>query len=90
MVVLIIYALPGRVDLLHKLLPVLSLTQWMSHRDIVIFSLYCGPCRWTPAVVAVTYLFMYPSLRYTHSLALVNFFCMVSCECVGGVMLALL
>lgn len=67
-----------------------SVTQWMSHRDIVIFSLSCGPCRWTPAVVAVTYLFMYPSLRYTHSLALVNFFCMVSCECVGGVMLALL
>lgn len=51
-----------------------SVTQWMSHREIVIFSLYCGPRRWTPAVVAVTYLFMYPSLRYTHSLALVIFF----------------
>lgn len=50
-----------------------SVTQWMSHHEFVISSLYCGPCRWTPAVVAVTYLFMYPSLRYTHSLALVFF-----------------
>lgn len=66
------------------------MTQWMSHREIVIFSLYCGPRRWTPAVVAVTYLFMYPSLRYTHSLALVNFFAWFHASVWGGVMLALL
>lgn len=53
-----------------------SVTQWMFQQEVLVSCLCSGPGRWTTAVVAFTYLFMYPSPHYTHSLAIA--FCMIT------------
>lgn len=96
-VVLIIYALPGRVDLLHKLLPVLSLQWapvWLSGCLTVRLWYSLSTVDLADGLLRLLLLRIYLCI---HLFATPTawpwyffFFCMVSCECVGGVMLALL
>lgn len=94
-VVLIIYTWAGRVDLLHKLLPVLSLQWaqvWLS--GCLTMSLWY-PLSTVDLADGLLRLLLLRIYLCIHLFATPTawpwyFFCMVSCECVGGVKLALL